>query len=79
LRERLPCIRLPLAAPDPDVPLDIQAALAQAYWDGRYMLRVRYDAPCEPALTADEQAWANACWASYKADHPDLFPPGNGA
>jgi hypothetical protein len=79
LRDRLPCVRLPLVAPDLDVALDIQAALEQAYWDGRYMLRVRYDAPCVPALSADEQAWANACWAAYQAAHPDLFPPTNGA
>src|SRR5204863_508126 len=78
LRERLPCVRLPLVAPDLDAPLDIQTALEQTYWDGRYMLRVRYDEPCVPGLSADEQAWANQCWAAYQSLHPEFFPPTNG-
>ncbi len=75
LRERLPCIKMPVAEPDPDVPLDVQAALEQAYWDGRQMLRLRYDEPCEPPLEAADQQWANERWAAYRAAHPELFPP----
>jgi Protein of unknown function (DUF4058) len=45
LRERLPRIKIPLVDPDPDVPLDIQAAFEQVSWDGRYIRRVRYDEP----------------------------------
>ncbi|MBY0524581.1 MAG: DUF4058 family protein [Gemmataceae bacterium] len=74
LRERLPRIRVPLADADPDVTLDIQAALEQVYWEGRYMRRVRYDEPCEPPLEADDQQWANERWTAYKAACPDLFP-----
>jgi hypothetical protein len=75
LRERLPRIKVPLAEPDPDVLLDVQAALDQVYNDGRYMLRVRYGEPCEPALGAADQHWADDCWAAYRASRPDLFPP----
>jgi hypothetical protein len=75
LRSRLPRIRIPLADPDPDVPLDLQTALEQVYEDGSYMLRVRHDEPCEPPLPPTDQQWANECWATYKAARPDLFPP----
>ncbi len=75
LRERLPRIGVPLAEPDPDVPLDLQTALEQTYEDGSYMLRIRYDEPCEPKLWAADQQWANECWAAYRAAHPELFPP----
>jgi hypothetical protein len=75
LRDRLPRIRVPLAEPDADVPLDIQAALEQVYEDGDYMLRVRYHNPCEPPLEAADQQWASERWAAYRAAHPELFPP----
>ena len=70
LRERLPRIKIPLADPDPDVPLDIQAAFEQVSWDGRYIWRVRYDEPCEPPLAPADQQWANEHWAAYRADPP---------
>jgi hypothetical protein len=75
LRDPLPRIGVPLVSPDPDAPLDLQAALEQTYEDGSYMLRVRYDQPCDPPLDAADQQWANECWAAYRAAHPDLFPP----
>jgi hypothetical protein len=78
LRDRLPRVRVPLADPDADVPLDIQAALGQVYDDGDYALRMRYDEPCEPPLEAADQQWANECWAAYRAGHPDLFPAREG-
>ena len=49
LRDPLPVIDIPLADPDPDVPLAIQTALEQVYDEGDYMLRVRYDQPCVPS------------------------------
>ncbi len=73
LRDPLPRIRVPLAENDPDVPLDIQAALEQVYDDGDFSLRVRYDQPCKPSLKAADQQWANERWAAYKAANPDLF------
>jgi hypothetical protein len=75
LRQRLPRIKIPLADPDPDVPMDVQAALEQVYVEGRYMRRVRYDEPCQPPLEPADQEWARQCWATYKATRPDLFPP----
>jgi hypothetical protein len=74
LRERLPRIKIPLVDPDPDVPLDIQAAFEQVSWDGRYIRRVRYDEPCEPPLGPADQNWANERWGAYKAARTDLFP-----
>ena len=60
LRQRLPRIRLPLAAPDLDAVLDLQAVLARAYEAGGYADRVDYGQPCRPVLSPDDQAWADA-------------------
>jgi len=73
LREPLPRISLPLVSPDPDVSFDIQATLEQVYVDARYMLRLRYDEPCQPPLSPENQSWANECWSTYRAAHPELF------
>ncbi len=75
LRDRLPRIRVPLAAPDPDVTLDIQAALNHVYEAAGYILRVRYDKPCVPPLSPADQEWARQQWLAYRASRPDLFPP----
>lgn len=74
LRDPLPQIRVPLADPDPDVPLDVQEALAKVYYEGRYRWRVRYDEPCEPPLEPADQQWANERWTAYKGARKDLFP-----
>jgi hypothetical protein len=58
LRQKLPSLRLPLLAPDPDVILDVQKAVEDVYRDGRYGRRIRYDEPCVPALGPENQAWA---------------------
>ena len=73
LRNRLPKFGIPLVHPDPDVALDLQAALNQVYEDGSYMLRIHYERPCSPALDVEDQNWANACWLSYRQAHPELF------
>jgi hypothetical protein len=59
LPERLPRIRVPLAAGDPDVVLDVQAVLAQTYEAGSYRERINYETPCRPSLAGEDQAWAN--------------------
>lgn len=59
LRQRLPRLRVPLAGHDPDVVLDLQAVVAEAYEDGCYRERLQYDAPCKPPLNSEDQAWAD--------------------
>ena len=59
LSQRLPRIRIPLAGDDPDVPLDVQAAIAQVYQAGSYRQRINYQNPCQPPLQSDDQQWAN--------------------
>ena len=59
LRERLPRIGVPLAGDDPDVPLDVQAAIAQVYDAGSYLRRIDYGCPCRPPLCEEDQAWAH--------------------
>lgn len=73
LRNRLPAFGLPLVAPDPDVALDLQAALDRVYEEGSYMLRINYGQPCLPSLSSDDQQWVQNCWAAYRAAHADLF------
>src|SRR5262245_39966363 len=48
LRERLPRIRIPLAGDDPDVVLNVQAALEKTYDAGVYADRLEYTRPCRP-------------------------------
>ena len=59
VRERLPRLRLPLAAPDPDIVLDIQTVLVHTYEAGGYAERLNYALPCVPPLSPEEQAWAD--------------------
>ncbi len=69
----LPHFGIPLVPPDSDVGLDLQGALDQVYEDGSYMLRIRYDRPCSPAVDDKTQNWLNACWSEYQRLHPELF------
>jgi hypothetical protein len=78
LRNPLPTIGIPLADPDPDAPLSLQRALEHVYENSGYMLRVLYDEPCKPPLSAEDQEWASAQWSAYRKAHPDLFPDSNG-
>lgn len=57
LRNRLPAIRIPLRESDPDVILDIQRLIDQAYEEGRYD-DIDYSQPCVPPLQGEEAAWA---------------------
>jgi len=59
LREPLPRFGIPLAGDDPDVPLDLQAAIAQTYKAAGYRSRIDYSGPCQPPLSVEDQAWAN--------------------
>lgn len=59
LPEPLPRFGVPLADEDPDVTLDLEAALAEAYAAGAYHRQIDYRKPCVPALNDDAQRWAN--------------------
>ena len=73
LRERLPILPVPLRVPDPDVPLDMQAALDTVYDEARYALTLNYaEAPPDPPLSSDDVAWITECihaWASTDDIH----------
>jgi len=58
LRERLPDVSIPLVPPDDDVVLSLQEIIEQVYAEGRYDIWLKYSEPCEPPMTADDQAWA---------------------
>lgn len=73
LRKRLPAFGLPLVLPDPDVALDLQAALDRVYEEGSYMLRINYTQPCLPNLSEDDHQWVQECWTAYRATHAELF------
>jgi hypothetical protein len=61
LRDPLPIVRIPLVAPDADVPLNLQSAIEEVYHRARFGARIRYDKPCVPALPTDDQAWVYKC------------------
>ena len=59
LRERLPVIRVPLRKGEPDVALDLQVLVDQAYRKGRYGMSIDYRGDPEPPLENDDAAWAD--------------------
>jgi hypothetical protein len=60
LRERLPCIPVPLADGDPDVVLNLQELFDQCYDRGGFEITLDYrHAPPIP-LSAKDKAWAHA-------------------
>lgn len=59
LRDRLPLVRIPLADDDPDAILDLQAVLSQTYKAGLYRDLLAYDRPCIPAMSPEDQVWAD--------------------
>jgi hypothetical protein len=58
LRERLPAVRIPLRAGDPDVALDLQPLVDQAYEAGAYGRTLDYTQPLDPPLPAEDAEWA---------------------
>ena len=57
LSDRLPSLPIPLSA-GTSVSIDLQPVLDRCYDAGLYARRVHYADPCDPPLTADQQAWA---------------------
>ena len=61
LRELLPTVPVPLLPPDPDVPLQLQAAVEACFGLVGYERLLDYtQPPPPPALDADELAWVRA-------------------
>jgi hypothetical protein len=57
LRDALPVLPIPLAAPDPDVRLDLRAVLDSAYDAADYGKYIYQEMP-EPPLSPSDEAWA---------------------
>ncbi|MBC8116636.1 MAG: DUF4058 family protein [Candidatus Saccharimonas sp.] len=59
LRDPLPTILVPLKREDPDVPLDLQAALTTVYDRARYQLSLNYHAEPTPPFDERDRVWIN--------------------
>jgi hypothetical protein len=59
LRERLPAIRIPLRAADPDAVLDLQGLVDRSYANGGYDGYIDYRVDPQPPLQGDDAAWAD--------------------
>ena len=57
LARPIPTIHVPLLRDDPDVPVDLQAALGMVYERARYDLSIDYTAELSPALDAAGEEW----------------------
>lgn len=69
LRNPLPTLPVPLLPPDPDVPLDLQAAVQACFDLVGYERLLDYTAPPPPPeLSAEDTAWVDEilCAASYR-------------
>ena len=61
LRDRLPCIGVPLGREEPEVPLDLQFVFNRAYDGGPYRRgAVDYSRPPIPPLSGPDAEWAEA-------------------
>jgi hypothetical protein len=60
LRDVLPAVPVPLDEPDPDIVLDLGAALRTIYEKAAYDLSIDYSQPPEPPLAGDDAEWADA-------------------
>ena len=58
LQDRLPEIDIPLRATDPQLKLELQPLLDQAYMNGRYHQRIDYRSPLDPPLEGEDAAFA---------------------
>lgn len=58
LKDKLPVLPVPLLQPDPDVSLDLNAAVAAIYERAAYAVRIDYRQPLlPPELSSEEQTW----------------------
>jgi hypothetical protein len=56
-QEMLREIPVPLASPDPDVPLALQPLIEAVYERSRYARRIDYTKPLDPPLTPEQTTW----------------------
>ena len=67
LNSRLPVLPVPLAQPDPDVPLHLGQIMANVYERGGYDVQIDYHQPVPPpVLTQEEAAWVDERLARYR-------------
>jgi Protein of unknown function (DUF4058) len=67
LTGRLPALPVPLSTPDPDVPLDLGAAVQAVYERGGYATRIDYRQPVPPPpLEPEQQAWVEHLLAAHR-------------
>ncbi len=66
LRDPLPIIAVPLRAPFADVPLDLQAALTDAYAEARYDDQLTYQGSPPPPLLPADVTWVKARVAAWR-------------
>lgn len=81
LRDPLPAVPVPLLPPDPDVPLDLQAAVNACFALVGYERLLNYsDPPPPPALSEAEAAWVTNCLhaAGWRAASIDSQHEGGG-
>ncbi len=60
LRRRLPSIVIPLRPDDPEVRLELQELVDEAYVNGRYDRRLDYKRPLDRPLDAETETWADS-------------------
>lgn len=58
LEQPLPTVGIPLRAPDPDAPLDLQTVLVSIYDRAGYDLTIDYTRDPKPPLTKAQSLWA---------------------
>ncbi|MCB0255853.1 MAG: DUF4058 family protein [Anaerolineae bacterium] len=59
LHDMLPCIPVPLQAPDPDVLLDLQYLFNRVYAEGPYSRMIDYRVDPDPPLEDEDASWAD--------------------
>lgn len=70
LSQRLPRFIVPLAAPDPDAVVDLQAVFDHAYENGAYADRLDYTRSPVPPLEGQDAAWAETVLRGGEQDKP---------
>ena len=58
--QRLPTLSIPLTESVPDIQIDCQWTMDRSYDVGLHSRRTDYNKPCDPALTPEQQTWAEA-------------------